>query len=217
MPIARFGYWGRDMRMTPALAEALPLRTSRRPVQRGPVTVAFQGERGAHAHLALERVFGPRAWLVTTRTFADVVRAVKQGTAAYGVLPVRNTVMGEIPGVRALLDDPALELALEVEQPVVHCLLGHPGATVAEITQVLSHPMALAQCGAFLAAHPQMTARPWHDTAAAAREVQARGGRHEAAIAAAPAAARYGLTLLAQDIADVRANTTGYVVVQRAP
>ena len=81
----------------------------------------------------------------------------------------------------------------------------------------LSHPMALAQCGAFLAAHPQMATRPWHDTAAAAREVQARGARHEAAIAAAPAAARYGLTLLAQDIADVRANTTGYVVVQRAP
>ena len=203
--------------MTPAILDALPLRPTRRPVQRGPVSVAFQGERGAYAHLAVERVFGPRAWLVTTRTFADVVRAVKQGTAAYGVLPVRNTVIGEIPGVRALLDDPALELALEVEQPVVHCLLGHPGTTVGEITQVLSHPMALAQCGAFLAAHPQMATRPWHDTAAAAREVQARGARHEAAIAAAPAAARYGLTLLAQDIAVVRANTTGYVVVQRAP
>jgi prephenate dehydratase len=217
MPIAELGNACSNLPMTPAILDALPLRPTRRPVQRGPVSVAFQGERGAYAHLAVERVFGPRAWLVTTRTFADVVRAVKQGTAAYGVLPVRNTVIGEIPGVRALLDDPALELALEVEQPVVHCLLGHPGTTVGEIMQVLSHPMALAQCGAFLAAHPQMATRPWHDTAAAAREVQARGARHEAAIAAAPAAARYGLTLLAQDIADVRANTTGYVVVQRAP
>jgi prephenate dehydratase len=216
MPIAELGNACSNLPMTPAILDALPLRPTRRPVQRGPVSVAFQGERGAYAHLAVERVFGPRAWLVTTRTFADVVRAVKQGTAAYGVLPVRNTVIGEIPGVRALLDDPALELALEVEQPVVHCLLGHAGVSPEEVTQVYSHPVALAQCGRFLSAHPAMVPHEWHDTAGAAREISVRRQRHEAAIAAAPAAARYGLQLLASDIADVRDNSTWYVVVQRA-
>ncbi len=202
--------------MTPPILDAPHLRPTRRPVQRGPVSVAFQGERGAFAHLALERVFGPRAWLVTTRAFADVVQAVRQGTAQYGVLPVHNTVVGDIPGVAALLDDPGLEVVLEVEQPVVHCLVGHPGASPDEVTAVYSHPVALAQCTQFLAAHPGMVPHDWHDTAGAAREVSARKQRHEGAIAAAPAASRYGLQLLASDIADVRDNATWYVVVQRA-
>ncbi|MBU6366306.1 MAG: hypothetical protein KJT01_08855 [Gemmatimonadetes bacterium] len=202
--------------MTPTILEDPALRPTRRPVQRGPVSVAFQGERGAFAHLALERTFGPRAWLVTTRTFADVVRAVRQGTATYGMLPVHNSVLGEIPGVRALLEAPGLEVVQEVEQPVVHCLLGAPGATLEDITHVYSHPVALAQCTRFLAAHPAMVPQEWHDTAAAAREVQQRRARHEAAIASAPAAARYGLTLLARDIADERDNSTWFVVVQRA-
>lgn len=202
--------------MTPAILEEPALRPTRRPVQRGPVSVAFQGERGAFAHLALERTFGPRAWLVTTRSFADVVRAVRMGTATYGLLPVHNTALGEIPGVRALLEAPGLEVVQEVEQPVVHCLVGNRGAALADITHVYSHPVALAQCTRFLAAHPTMVPGDWHDTAAAAREVGERGVRHEAAIASAPAAARYGLQLLAQDIADVRENSTWFVVVQRA-
>lgn len=185
-------------------------------MQRGPVSVAFQGERGAFAHLALERTFGPRAWLVTTRSFADVVRAVRVGTATYGLLPVHNTVLGEIPEVRGLLEAPGLEVVQEVEQPLVHCLLANPGATLADITHVYSHPVALAQCTRFLAAHPAMASHEWHDTAAAAREVQQRGARHEAAIASAPAAGRYGLAMLAQDIADQRENSTWFVVVQRA-
>lgn len=202
--------------MTPALLEALPLRPARRPVQRGPVSVAFQGDRGTLAHLALERVFGPQAWLVATRTHADVVQAVQQGTATYGMLPVHSTVQGELPGVRALLDDSVLEVALEVEQPVAHCLMGHPGVSLAEVRQVVSPPAALAECAGFLAAHPQLAGRAWHDPTSAAQGVKGRGVRHEAAIAPAPAAARYGLTLLARDIADERAHALWFVVVQRA-
>jgi len=217
MPIAELGTAVSNLRMTPTILEEPALRPTRRPVQRGPVSVAFQGERGAFTHLALERTFGPRAWLVTTRSFGDVARAVRQGTATYGMLPVHNSVLGEFAGVRGLLEEPGLEVVQEVVQPVVHCLVGHPGASLGEVTHVYSHPVALAQCTRFLAQHPAMTPVEWHDTAAAAQEVKARGSRHEAAIASAPAAARHGLALLAQDIADERDNTTWFVVVQRAP
>lgn len=176
--------------------------------------VAFQGERGAYGHLAIERLWGTRAWVMPCWSFDDVIAAVRSGKAGYAVLPVHNEIIGEIRGVRASIARSGLEALGEVRQAVRHCLLGVPGATLDAVTSAFSHPAALAQCSAFLARNRAIVAREAYDTAGAARDVAARGHRHEAAIASEACAARYGLQLLARDIGDREDNVTTFAVVR---
>jgi prephenate dehydratase len=195
--------------------EAQRLGERLRPLGNEQAVVAFQGERGAFGFLVVERIWGTRAWVLPSRTFADVIAAVEEGKAEYGVLPVRNTIIGDIPGVRSALDESALHSVGEVVQPVRHCLLGHPHSTLADITSVYSHPAALAQCVAFLRRNPAMVPREAYDTAGAARDVAARGRGDEAAIASDDCVDRYGLQLLARDVGDTDDNATTFVVVAR--
>jgi prephenate dehydratase len=101
----------------------------------------------------------------------------------------------------------------EVVSPIHHCLLAVHGSTLEEVTQVISHPVALAQCQRFFAAHPALEAVAFYDTAGAAREVAQRGVRTQAAIAGSPAAERYGLDILAASIEDRHDNQTRFLVV----
>ncbi len=177
--------------------------------------VAFQGERGAYGHLAIERLWGARAWPLPCWSVGDVVTAVTQGKAEYGVLPVRNEIIGEIPDVRRAIEGAGLDVVGEMRQPVRHTLLAPSGSILHDISAVYSHPAALAQCRAFLSRYPGMIERATYDTSGAARDVAARGLRHEAAIAAEGCAERYGLQLLARDVGDRDDNATTFVVVRR--
>ncbi len=57
-----------------------------------------------------------------------------------------------------------------------------------EIERVFSHPVALAQCRRFLAAHPRMKAIAFYDTAGSVKQLVEPRDRHAAAIASEAAA-----------------------------
>ena len=175
--------------------------------------VAFQGERGAYADLAIERVWGSRVRHMGCRDFNSVVAALASGDARYGVLPIRNAIIGDIPGVADALARASLTVQLHVVVPVVHCLLAVPGATIEELRCVFSHPAALDQCRAFFVERPWLTAVPCYDTAGAARDVAARNERLEGAIADEQCAARYGLQVLAREVGDRLGNNTRFAVL----
>jgi prephenate dehydratase len=188
--------------------QALNTATARRP------RVAFQGERGAFGDEAIERLWQGRAFPMPSWGFGDVIRAVTTGKADYGILPVENAVVGVItPTAAVLRSSPLLSIVEEITIEVHHALLALPGATLADIQHVASHPVALQQCGQFLKEHPHITARPSYDTAGAAREVAAHGRSDEAAIASGAAAERYGLSVIKHDIQDVPWNWTRFAVV----
>ncbi len=174
--------------------------------------IAFPGVPGSYSHLAASLRFPDHA-PVGARDFGGVVQAVRSGRARLGLLPIENTVIGPIHEARATLAAAVdLQVIEEMLFPVDHCLLGLPGATLAEIRWVESHPAALAQCAGWLAAQG-LRARPAEDTAGAARELALDRDYTRAAIASAEAAERYGLTILARQIADRPGNATRFAVV----
>ena len=81
--------------------------------------------------------------------------------------------------------------------------------------EILSHPVALRQCGEWLWAHRLATVVEAPDTAGAARMVAIRRDPRVAAIAAPWAAAHYGLTVLAEGLEDRPDNATRFVLVRR--
>ncbi|HEY2375635.1 MAG TPA: prephenate dehydratase [Gemmatimonadaceae bacterium] len=180
--------------------------------------IAFQGELGAFSEEAVQRAFGTGAEPIPCRENRDVAREVANGRGDAGVLPVENTLAGSVPAsYDAILAEPTLHIVGEVVLPIHHCVMVCPGATLDTLRTIESHPIALAQCASWFAAHPSIVQRAAYDTAGAARDVAAALDVSRGALASRIAAARYGLELLAENVEDRGDNQTRFVVLEREP
>jgi len=175
--------------------------------------VAFQGEAGAFSEEAVLSAFAGAADPVPYRDLRAVGDAVLAGAVEYGLLPVENSLAGSVVGAYDLLAATSLSVIGEVIRPIRMCLLGLSGAALDSLTEVRSHPIALAQCARFFAEHPALQPVASYDTAGAALEVARGLNRRVGAIAARIAAERYGLVVLAADVHDRADNQTRFFVV----
>src|SRR5881628_3044907 len=178
--------------------------------------IAYQGELGAFSEAAARRVH-PDADLVACKSFEDVFAAVNAGPAAYGVLPIENSIGGSIHRNYDLLLERTLPIVGEVELPVIHHLLALPGATLEGLRRVYSHPQGLAQCERFLRRLTQVEIIATYDTAGSAKMVADAGLTDAGAIASARAGEVFGLTSLAASVQDFDDNLTRFIVVGRTP
>jgi prephenate dehydratase len=184
--------------------------TGRRPT----AVVAYSGHPGAYGEQAAAR-FLPHQPTRAVAGFAAVVAAVRDGTAAWGVLPCENRYAGAVAdAIRAVLAG-GLTIVADLWLPVPHALLAQPGVLLPSLTEATSHPQALTQCDAFLVRH-RLTPIPALTTATAARAVAHAGPPHRAAIAPPDTAALYGLDIVADHIATDPDNATRFWLVGRA-
>src|ERR1700733_1574194 len=108
--------------------------------------IAFQGEPGAFSEEAAIQLLGDGITTVPRPTFDAVFAAIKDGAADTLLVPVENTLAGSVVRVFDLLLESSLQIVAETILPIEHHLIGCPGASLADIRAVASHPMALAQC-----------------------------------------------------------------------
>jgi prephenate dehydratase/chorismate mutase/prephenate dehydratase len=183
-----------------------------------PLRVAFQGELGAFSEEAIHQLWMGNAVPLPHRDFSDVIQAVQSEAADRGVIPIENTIVGGIPAAHDVITNAAdLHVTGETVVSVHHCLLGPPNATFDDVKMVLSHPVALAQCGAFFANNPRLEVHAVYDTGGAALDVANVGDPEIAAVASRTAAHRYKLAVLVPDIEDRTDNQTRFLVVSRTP
>lgn len=161
------------------------------------------------------------AELVDFVTVPDVLDAVQSGEVDCGVVPIENAIEGVVNLTQdALAFDYELLITREIVLDIELCLVARAGLRVDEIEQVVSFPVATAQCHRYLRERLRdVEVHPASSTAAAAKlvaegsaELHATGA---AAIAPRVAAERYGLAVIADDIADHDGNQTRFVVVAR--
>jgi prephenate dehydratase len=166
------------------------------------------------------------AELVDYVSVPDVLDAVEAGEVDCGVVPIENSIEGVVNLAQdALAFDYDLLITREIVLDIEHCLVGAPGLALEEVKAVVSFPVATAQCHRWLREHLHgVEVRDASSTAGAARLVAEAGlggaqdGTAEAglvAIAPRVAAQRYGLAVLADDIADHAGNQTRFVAVAR--
>jgi len=175
--------------------------------------VAFQGEPGAFSEAAAIQLLGERITTVPRSTFEAMFRSIPEGAADAILAPVENSLAGSVVRVFDLLLESRLTIVAETILPIEMHLIALPGAALSDIRSVASHPMALAQCERFFAAHPQWKRLPSEDTAGSVRELLARGDKSCAAIAGRRAAAHYHGLILAEGIQDNAENFTRFVLL----
>jgi len=187
-----------------------------------PRRVGFFGPFGTFTEQALlTQADLASAELVPYRSVPDVLDAVAAGEVDAGFVPIENSIEGTVNFTQdALIFDYSLLIQREVVLDIEHCLLAAAGTTLAEITTVLSIPVATAQCAAWLRTQlgsaDVQAANSTADAARLAGERATSGERGVAAIAPANAAALYGLDVVARDIADHAGNQTRFVLIAPA-
>lgn len=184
--------------------------------EQGRDSLAYQGTEGGFGQLVAAALY-PHARAVAKATFDEVFDAVEGGEAALGIVPFENSSTGDVAGVLDLCyTHPGCHVVGMHDLPVQQNLLALPGATLAGIKTVFSHPQALAQSARFLEALAVET-KPFANTALAAQRVAEAKDTSLAAIASLDAAARFGLLPLAKDISTEADNTTRFLVLAGAP
>ena len=178
-------------------------------------TVAFQGVRGAWAELAANRLFAD-AVLTNMESWDDVFRAVSDGDADYGVLPIENSQTGGIGEVYDLLRKYGCYIVGQTWVNIAHCLMGIPGTKLSDVREVFSHPEGFKQCRNFL------RGKAWdltgcRNTAVAAERVASENSSRYAAIGSERAAELNGLSVLARDIVSDPSNRTRFILVAALP
>lgn len=176
--------------------------------------VAIQGEPGSFSHEAATKL-NPGAIIAPFSLSADVFAALTSGHVDVAVIPIENSLAGSVSEHYDLLLTHDVRVERETELRIRHNLIAVPGVTINDIERVYSHPVALAQCRRFLAAHPAMKALAFYDTAGSVKQIMEQGDRHAAAIASQAAARFYGAQILQTDIEDNPENYTRFFQVRR--
>ncbi|MCL2718381.1 MAG: chorismate mutase [Lachnospiraceae bacterium] len=174
--------------------------------------VVFQGAEGSFSQTAMEAYFGPEVDNFHVETFKDAMAALAGGKADFAVLPLENSTAGYVAEVYDLLTRFDNYIVAEQELLIEHCLLGHKGSRISDITAVYSHPMSLLQSAEYLDKFPKWRKVACENNAFAARIV-ADSKENIVAIAGKKAAEVYGLEILETGINHSATNTTRFIIV----
>jgi len=173
--------------------------------------IAYQGEPGANSDLACREMF-PDAESVPCASFEDAFELLSTGAVELGMIPIENSIAGRVADIHALLPQSKLQIVGEYFLPIRFDLMGVPGSSIEEATEVHSHIHALGQCRRIIreaGLKPVIAG----DTAGSAREVREWNDPRKLSLAPPLAAELYGLEVLASGVEDDPSNTTRFVVL----
>ncbi|MBQ9673235.1 MAG: chorismate mutase [Ruminococcus sp.] len=175
--------------------------------------IATQGLPGANNHEATKIVF-PNCNPMFHRDFKSVFKAIENGEADYGILPVENSSAGSVVDVYDLILEHRFYIVKSVDLPINHNLCCIPQSDIKYIEEVWSHPQALAQCSDKISEANYRTVQS-ANTAIAARDVAISKRIDIAAICNESAANEYGLKILKKNISNRADNTTRFIVISK--
>lgn len=160
----------------------------------------------------------PGAQIVPCATAVDVFSAMLND-ADVAVIPIENSLAGSVLDFYDLLHDvqhTEAKILREYMHRIRHNLIGRPGANLFEISQVLSHPIALAQCRMWFRRSPGIAPIATYDTAGSVKMMMEQDNLRIAAIASKQAAEIYGGQILQAGIEDNPENYTRFLLLQYA-
>lgn len=178
--------------------------------------VAIQGYPGSF-HEEAARKFWPNAelTLVPADSFDILGEMLMSGEVDIAVMAIENSIAGTILQNYRILREKNFWVSGEIYLRIKHNLLAVQGATLEDIKEVTSHPMAINQCRDFLGQFPHWKIVESEDTALSAQKVADKDKKSKAAIASVTAATIYDLQNLAPSIESNKTNYTRFFIVHK--
>ncbi|XPV75467.1 MAG: prephenate dehydratase [Desulfovibrio sp.] len=190
------------------------LSSSRR-LQR-PERVVYLGPEGTFSYFAALENLGHSAELMPKNNFEEIFRAVHEGEAELGLIPLENSLQGTVGQNLDMFRHYPVYIQAEVYYRISHGLLSKE-KTIGAIKRVYSHSKAIDQCGNWLRTNlPYCERIPAASTASAVRRVSEKP-EGAAAIGNTKLADMYDMNILADRLEDAPDNWTRFLVIGRSP
>lgn len=177
--------------------------------------IVIQGVPGAFHEIATRYFYkGETVKIVPAETFDELIKTTANIDEADGALmAIENTISGSLMYNYQLLNQSDLHIVGEVSLRIRQNLMVLPGHTIEDITEVYSHPVAIAQCRKFFKQYPHIKLIEAEDTALSAKRVWDNQMKHAGAIASSLAASMYKLDIIAPSIETYKSNYTRFLVL----
>ena len=176
--------------------------------------VAIQGFEGSYHDIATREFFkDEEIELICCETFNDVFNTITADSNVIALVAIENTIAGSLLHNYELLRDSGTIIVGEQKLRIAHCICCLPDENWEDLKEVHSHPVALAQCEAFLQRHTELKAVQAEDTALSAKEIMQKQLHGHAAICSTHAAKMYGMRILQENIETNKHNFTRFLVV----
>ena len=177
-----------------------------------PLDIAFLGPEGTFSEQAVLKHFGHSANLQPVHSILDVFDAVASKTAAYGVVPIENSVGGIVNATMDAFIESSLQICGEVSLKIEQHLLAHVDAKENAIERIYSHEQSLLQCSKWLSKKYSTVEQIAVSSNAYAAQL-ASEDRSAAAVAGICAAEKYNLKAVAHNIENDPNNITRFLVL----
>ncbi len=116
--------------------------------------IAIQGVPGSYHDIAAHKFFpGEEIELICCSTFEEVFANIKQDSNVIGMLAIENTIAGSLLHNYELLRESGMTIVGEHKLRIKHSFMCLPDDNWETLTEVNSHPVALAQCIVFSLPH----------------------------------------------------------------
>ncbi|UNK71404.1 prephenate dehydratase [Microbacterium sp. H1-D42] len=182
-------------------------------------TYSYLGPAGTFTEAALDQVPEARGqdWK-PVHNVGEALADVLDGTSHAAMIAIENSVEG---GVSTTLDAlavlPGLRIVGEYLVNVNFVLVAKPGTKLEDVQVIAAHPVAYAQCHAWLGAHlPKHAHVPAASNVASAIGILDGTLHAQAAIAAPGIVAHHDVEVLAEQIGDNDNAVTRFVLVSKA-
>ena len=164
--------------------------------------IAIQGVPGAFHHIAARRFFNDKNLeIIPADTFEELmVKAEDKLQTDRALMAIENTIAGSILNNYQLLNHSNLHIVGEVYLRIQQNLMVFPGVKIEDLTEVYSHPVAIAQCHKFFQQYPHVKLIESEDTALSAKRVRDGQLKNTGAIASSLAAEMYDLEMIGKSI-----------------
>lgn len=211
------------------------IKLTREEVLEKVINIYYQGEPGAYSHgvskLMEEQLQITQEWLEKEEMIDGVKKKVRYriweiiGLASFplvhkkiaeghiGVLPIGNTIAGPVwENMNYFYNTKWVKVLAGIYERIRHMLMGLKWIKLEDVTKVISHWQALAQCERNVQ-DMGYDAVDFGDTAGAAKHISETWVRDTLALASQAAAERYGLEIYREDMQDNSRNRTKFFVM----
>lgn len=179
------------------------------------VRTGYLGPAGSWTHQACLDLFGPDGLVALSRD--ELFRDYRHGVIERACVPVTTSVVGATPYLDAVLDLPEVTVVAEYPKMLSYSLLAKPGARLADITEVLAHPVAFEEVKPWIEREmPGVRRTETTGGGAAAKAVADSPGHHKASFGPRIGASIHALEPLVDGIEFGPHNVTRWWVLGRA-
>ena len=151
--------------------------------------------------------------ILSFNTHKELVEGVESGKIDFAILPIENSIVGEVRDSIDLINKRSIYIVGEVKHRIEHNLLGIKGSKIEDIKRVYSHEQALMQCSEFLGKYPKWEKVKMNNTALSAKYIGDTKNKENVCIANMETREMYNLELLQPDINNEKENFTRFFIV----